>query len=109
MASDWNRSRAPARHTSQRWPNDFDGIVARAPAGMLNPAKQTLLAKAVLARCDKLDGLEDGIISRPAACGYDPTELRCTDGADTGDSCLSDAQIATVKTVTSPIATNDGT
>jgi hypothetical protein len=130
MASDWKRSRAPARHTSQRWPNDFDGIVARAPAGnfiglhmqfnriaklvrnpagMLNPAKQTLLAKAVLARCDKLDGLEDGIISRPAACGYDPTELRCTDGADTGDSCLSDAQIATVKTVTSPIATNDGT
>ena len=78
---------------SQRWPNDFDGIVARAPAGnfiglhmqfnriakavrkpagMLNPSKQALLAKAVLARCDKLDGLEDGIISRPAACGYDP-------------------------------------
>jgi hypothetical protein len=114
---------------SQRWPNDFDGIVARAPAGnfiglhmqfnriakavrnpagMLNPAKQTLLAKAVLARCDKLDGLEDGIISRPAACGYDATELRCPDGADTGDSCLSDAQIATVKTITSPIATKDG-
>jgi len=112
---------------SQRWPNDFDGIVARAPAGnfiglhmqfnriaksvrtpagMLNPAKQTLLAKAVLARCDKLDGLEDGIISRPAACGYDATELRCTDGTDAGDSCLSDAQIATVKTITSPIATN---
>jgi feruloyl esterase len=86
---------------SQRWPNDFDGIVARAPAGnfiglhmqfnriaksvrnpagMLNPAKQTLLAKAVLAKCDKLDGLEDGIISKPAACGYDPTELRCADG-----------------------------
>ena len=45
---------------------------------------------------------------RPAACGYDPTELRCPDGADTGDSCLSDAQIATVKTITSPIATKDG-
>ena len=114
---------------SQRWPNDFGGIVARAPAGnfiglhmqfnriakavrnpagMLNPSKQTLLAKAVLAHCDKLDGLEDGIISRPAACGYDPTELRCTDGADTSDSCLSDAQIATIKTITSPIATKDG-
>ena len=68
-----------------------------------------MLAKAVLARCDKLDRLEDGIISRPAACGYDPTELRCTDGADTGNSCLSDTQIATVKTVMSPIATNDST
>ncbi len=115
---------------SQRWPNDFDGIVARAPAGNiiglhlqfnriakavrnpagnLNPGKQTLLAKAVLAKCDKLDGLEDGIISRPAACNYDPAELRCANGADTGDSCLSDAQIATVRTVTSPIATRDGT
>jgi feruloyl esterase len=112
---------------SQRWPNDFDGIVARAPAGnfigqqfnriakavrapggTLSPAKQTLLAKAVLAKCDKLDGLEDGIISRPSACGFDPRELRCADGAD-GESCLSDVQNATVKTVTSPIATNDGT
>ena len=111
---------------SQRWPNDFDGIVARAPAGnfmgllmqfnriaksvrnpagMLNPAKQKLLADAVLAQCDKLDGLEDGIISKPAACNYDATPLRCADGADTGDSCLSDAQIATVNTVTTPIAT----
>ena len=76
---------------------------------MLNPAKQKLLADAVLAKCDKLDGLEDGIISKPAACNYDATALRCADGADTGDSCLSDAQIATVKTVTTPIATKDGT
>ena len=112
---------------AQRFPEDFDGIVARAPAGniigpvhavqphrqavrnpagMLNPAKQKLLANAVLAQCDGLDGLADGIISKPAACNYDPTALRCAGGADTGDSCLSDAQIATVKAVTTPIATN---
>lgn len=114
---------------SQRWPNDFDGIVARAPAGnfvglhlqfnrlsrlvrnpagMLNPAKQTLLADAVLQACDKLDGVADGIISRPSACTYDPAALRCSGGADTGDACLSDAQVATVLAVTSPVATRDG-
>ena len=114
---------------SQRYPKDFDGIVARSPAGnfvglhmqfnriakavrnpagTLNPAKQTLLANAVLEACDKLDGVADGIISRPAACNFDPAALRCPGGADTGDACLSDTQIATVKTVTSPVATTDG-
>jgi|KBSMisStandDraft_5_1062788.scaffolds.fasta_scaffold31037_3 Tannase and feruloyl esterase. len=113
---------------SQRYPNDFDGIVARAPAGSimvfiqfnrvaklvrtpgasLNAAKQTLLANAVLAQCDGLDGVTDGIISKPAACTYDPAALRCAGGADTGDTCLSDAQIGTVNAVTTAITTSDG-
>ncbi|KQP45511.1 tannase/feruloyl esterase family alpha/beta hydrolase [Pseudorhodoferax sp. Leaf274] len=114
---------------AQRYPEDFDGIVARAPAGnimglfmqfnriskqvrtpanTLNEAKQTLLANAVLAQCDGLDGVADGIISKPEACHYDAAPLRCAAGADTGDTCLSDAQIATVNTVTSAIATADG-
>jgi hypothetical protein len=114
---------------SQRYPNDFDGIIARAPAGnfiglhmqfnriakavrnpagTLDPAKQTLLANAVLEACDKLDGVTDGIISKPAACTFDPSALRCPGGTDTGDACLSDTQIATVKTVTSQIVTTDG-
>jgi hypothetical protein len=113
---------------AQRFPGDFDGIVARAPAGnimglfmqfnriakrvrtpanTLDPAKQTLLANAVLAQCDALDGVADGIVSRPAACNYDPTPLRCAGGGDTGDSCLSDAQIGTVNTITSAVATSD--
>jgi hypothetical protein len=73
----------------------------------LNPAKQTLLANAVLAQCDTLDGVADGIVSKPAACNYDPAPLRCAGGTDTGDSCLSDAQIDTVKTITSAVATSD--
>jgi feruloyl esterase len=114
---------------AQRYPEDFDGIVARAPAGnvmglfmqfnriakqirtpanTLGAAKQTLLANAVLAQCDGLDGVVDGIVSRPLACRHDPAPLRCPAGADTGDGCLSDAQIATVRTVTSPIASADG-
>jgi pimeloyl-ACP methyl ester carboxylesterase len=114
---------------SQRYPADFDGIVARAPAGnimglfpafsrlsiavrnpanVLGPAKQTLLANAVLAQCDGLDGLADGIISKPAACTPDLTALRCAGGTDAGDACLSDAQLATVNLVTSPYASANG-
>jgi pimeloyl-ACP methyl ester carboxylesterase len=113
---------------AQRWPQDFDGIVARAPAGNimglfmqfnriakqvragngLNAAKQTLLANAVLAQCDALDGAADGIIGKPAACAFDAAALRCAGGTDSGDTCLSDAQIATVNTITSPIASADG-
>jgi len=114
---------------AQRFPEDFDGIVARAPAGnimglfvqfnriskqvrtpanTLNAAKQTLLAQAVLAQCDAQDGLADGIISKPSACQFDASALRCPAGADTGDACLSDAQIATVNTITSSVATSDG-
>lgn len=113
---------------SQRYPQDFDGIVARAPAGNvmglfmqfnriakalrvpagnLDAAKQTLLANAVLSQCDGLDGALDGIISNPSACHFDPTVLRCPAGADSGDSCLSDPQIASVQTITTPFATAD--
>ena len=114
---------------SQRFPQDFDGIVARAPAGnfmglfmqfnrvskalrspggALAPAKQALLARAVLAQCDAADGLVDGIVSKPAACTFDAATLRCPGGADAGEQCLSDAQIITVKTATSGFTTADG-
>lgn len=114
---------------SQRWPGDFDGIVARAPAGnfmglfmqfnrvskaqrapggALNEAKQNLLAKAVLDQCDAMDGLVDGILSNPSACKFDVATLRCASGADSGDQCLSDAQIRTVRTATTAFTTADG-
>jgi feruloyl esterase len=46
-----------------------------------------------LAVCDKLDGLEDGVISHVSACKFNPQSLRCPGGGDTADTCLSDAQI----------------
>jgi feruloyl esterase len=80
------------------------------PAGWINSYKTTVLMNAVMAACDSLDGLEDGIISNVDACKAkaDATlaSIRCTNGVDTGNSCLSDAQIATVKAIASPMTFN---
>ena len=114
---------------AQRNPELFDGIAARAPAlnfvgttgafnrnvkavlapgGMFTPAKVALLSNAVLAACDAKDGVADGIVSNPSACSFDAKVLRCTGGADTGDSCLSDAQLAVVDSWTTPMALASG-
>lgn len=109
---------------AQRFPADYDGIVSVVPVvqlsmlfqsyipnnlpqfdgGWLNPAKSETLAKFVSNACDELDGLRDGVVSNYLACQskVNLQGLRCQGGADTGDSCLSDAQIATVQTVHAP-------
>src|SRR6185503_5342832 len=67
---------------------------------------------ASLEACDQLDGAADGIVSNVAACNarFDPATamwkgkpLRCAGGADEGDACLSDQQIATLRTYSTPI------
>jgi len=109
--------------TVQRFPWLFDGVIARAPAynwdgimgafnrtakalaapgGAMSPAKVTTLAKAVLGACDALDGVADGLVSNPQVCHFDASTLRCLGGTDTGDSCLSDAQLAVVQSWTTP-------
>jgi hypothetical protein len=103
----------------QRYPNLFDGVIARAPAynwvgfmgafnrtakalaapgGAFSAAKTATLAAAVRTTCDGLDGIVDGVVANQAACNaaFNPATLRCTGGADTGDNCLSDAQLAVV-------------
>ena len=104
---------------AQRFPADFDGVVSIAPvinwvalqaaasrnsmaliaAGLLSAAKLETLHRAMLSTCDASDGLVDGVISRYGDCAFDPTKLRCPDGEDDSDNCLSDAQIGAVKTV----------
>ena len=70
---------------------------------------KTLVA-AVYAACDGLDGVVDGIISHVPACNKAftmqtvKTTLRCAGGADTGDTCLSDAQIEAVNAINSPFS-----
>ncbi len=115
---------------AQRWPADYDGIVVNRPAlnytglrlsnvalgralylnngaGWLDVAKTVLLQNAVMTACDTLDGGADGIVSNVAACkaqsAHVLASVRCANGADTGDTCLSDAQIATVQTIAAPM------
>jgi len=104
---------------AQRFPDDFDGIVANAPwadqtgftiGAMWNqkamtdapvsPAKLTLLAERVVATCDAVDGLEDGLIDDPRACRFDPARdvPACAAGTD-GADCLTPAQAAAIAKV----------
>src|SRR6185503_1342354 len=115
-----------ALDAAARYPNDYDGVVAHYPAynvtllhlgslnagravyegggaAWLNPAKTKLITDAVYAKCDGLDGVKDGIIGSVKACTttFDVKALRCANGADTGDTCLSDAQLGAVAKIAS--------
>jgi len=116
--------------TALRFPTMFDGVIAKAPAKFIasienyqrtarllargpdsipGGAKLSLVSSSLMAACDALDGAADGIISNIAACHYDVSALRCSSGADEGDSCLSDGQIETIKTQTSRMVGGTGT
>src|SRR5208283_341088 len=94
---------------AQRYPDDFDGIIAGAPANYMIhlhvwsvyvaqavhkdidsalPAdKLSLLHNAVLEACDATDGVKDGIIDDPRKCHFDPAVLACKEGS--GEACLN--------------------
>ncbi len=105
--------------SAQRFPQDFDGIIAGAPVlnfvdttinglwlsralaeAPVGKAKLRTVAGAVYARCDALDGLADGIIDDPRRCDFDPARdvPRCAAGQD-GDDCLTEAQAGALKAV----------
>ena len=108
---------------AQRFPNDFDGIVAGAAANpksgldawriwmtqamlkdkasFIPEEKHRVIHQAVLDACDGLDGVKDGLIENPTRCRFDPAVLACR-GAD-GPNCLTAAQVETAKVVMSPV------
>jgi feruloyl esterase len=115
-----------ALDAAARYPEDYDGVVAHYPAynvtllhlGSLNtgravyegggaawlsPGKTKLITDAVYAKCDGLDGAKDGIIGSVKACNaaFDVKTLRCANGTDGGDTCLSDAQLGAVAKIAS--------
>ncbi|MGA2510211.1 MAG: tannase/feruloyl esterase family alpha/beta hydrolase [Candidatus Acidiferrales bacterium] len=116
---------------AQRYPTDFDGIVAGAPAnyithlqaggvytswvrlkdgenapGFIPSAKFPVLHKAVLDACDAKDGVIDGIIADPRRCHFDPKTIECP-GAD-GPACLTAAQVNTARLIYAGAKYNDG-
>jgi feruloyl esterase len=101
---------------AQRFPEDFDGILANAPwvdqtgftigalwnqralaAAPLSAAKVATVAAAVMAKCDAVDGLQDGLIDDPRACRFDARVdvPACAAGAD-GPECLTAPQAEAV-------------
>ena len=113
---------------AQRFPEDYDGIVAGAPANnqiqlcawrmaimvsvlqdparALPPAKIAILHEAVLDACDTLDGVKDGLLTDPRQCRFDPATLLCR-GADQ-NNCLTAPQIETVKMAYRDARTKNG-
>jgi feruloyl esterase len=105
---------------AQRFPWDFDGIIAGAPdmdeadlsmrqiwahrslsdesgKAPLDPTAIKLLHEAALAQCDLDDGIKDGLISDPLECKVDPAKLRCK-GRKT-ENCLSEAQVESARRI----------
>lgn len=103
---------------AMRYPKDFDGVIAGAPAMLfqvqntlyhgwqaaantdeqgnvvLTSDKLPVLHQAVIDACDANDGVKDGLISQPARCDFDPASLICDADAPDDASCLSAAQAA---------------
>ncbi|HYI97154.1 MAG TPA: tannase/feruloyl esterase family alpha/beta hydrolase [Bryobacteraceae bacterium] len=113
---------------AQMYPADYDGIIAGAPANnwsklsgsLLNMgvtnlkdtantiprAKLSIIHNAVLAACDAIDGVNDGILNDPRQCAFDPATLTCR-GADSPD-CLTPQQVETARAIYSPLKDQSG-
>jgi feruloyl esterase len=107
---------------AQRYPDDFDGIIAGAPVHymsslfgvyqawlartntaangvpIITSAKLPALHNTDVAACDRVDGLADGLIDDPRDCRFDPVALQCPAGTDQ-PSCLTPAQVGAARTL----------
>jgi feruloyl esterase len=114
---------AAALHEVQKYPADYDGVVvgghaahltrqifgqlwlwtAAHPNGAAILPRSTLriVHEAVLTRCDRLDGVADGVLENPTRCRFDPKEIQCRseNGNVDGPDCLTSAQVDAVRKI----------
>ncbi len=117
-----SRGGSQAMNEAARYPGDFDGIIAGAPAlssggarlwneqavfpqgpengGLIASAKVTLLSAAVLRKCDQRDGVADNIVADPRSCNFSPKDdlPRCKHDVD-GPECFTRAQIGALQKI----------
>jgi feruloyl esterase len=123
----WNGCSAGGKQglkEAQRYPEDFDAIIAGAPANnwtgraahalwiaqamhsneasYIPPSKYALVHNAVLEACDARDGVKDGILDDPTRCQFDPAVLACK-GAESS-ACLTAPQVEAARRIYSGVA-----
>jgi hypothetical protein len=111
---------------AQRFPEDYDAIIAGAPASNwsalmsfsvavqrnmtgadgLGVDKLGALKEAAIAACDAGDGVADRVIAEPAMCTFDPASTQCTTGNTV--SCLSATEVAAAKRIYAGLVDNAG-
>ena len=127
----WNGCSTGGRQglmSAQKYPEDFDAILAGAPAnyqthlhawdlavstpvlkdtaGAVSAAKLDLVNKAMINACDAKDGVADGILNEPIKCTFDVASLQCKAGD--AENCLTAPQVAAIKRVYEPVKTSSG-
>jgi feruloyl esterase len=112
---------------ASRYPDDYDGIVAGAPArryvevvtqmiaysqvahgpgGAALESKLNLVNEAILKKCDALDGVKDGVLENPRDCHFDPAELQCKAGD--ASNCLTADEVAAYRKIHAGPRLRDG-
>lgn len=110
---------------AQRYPKDFDGIIAGAPAldnvagrmrsiatwqaqakAPIRTAKLKLLADKVYARCDDKDGLKDGLLTEPGRCDFDPKRDLPVCSGDEAADCFTEGQVRTIEAIYADVMVN---
>ncbi len=103
---------------AQRYPDDFDGIIAGAPGNnrsrlnlaflwnfaanhrddnsqIVPDSKLPMVTRAAVKACDSIDGVADGVISDPRECKFDPAQIQCRGGD--GEECLTSEQVTAIR------------
>jgi len=112
---------------AQRFPEDFDGLMPSAPVydytgrsviaaawfgqaisdghggSLLNAAAAQAVHKSVLEHCDAQAGVEEGIVTDPPSCKWQPDMIACTSERDPNGNCLNARQVAAVKRLMAPV------